>query len=190
MMKRLMLVAMALGTLVAFAAPAIASAATGELTHVGGKPLAPGASLTVDGEIGGFQTFGKWDCSVTFQGVVSKNNAEGSITVLKSSSTEDCRYTTPTEYPITFTNLKGTLRFGSLSRLELSGSETGLPGPFSECELAENAFVPASYTPGSTTFEIGGPVTLKSGHTNCNNAVFGTVGNFSLTSGSDPVVVN
>ncbi|HEY2478398.1 MAG TPA: hypothetical protein VGI17_06670 [Solirubrobacterales bacterium] len=189
MFKKLMLVAMALGALVAFAIPAGATAATGELT-VEGKLLKPGSSVTAKGNIGGVQTFGSWTCTVTLQGTVIKNTAEGSTSAIKSSSTEGCRYLTLLEYPVTFTNLTGTLGFGSISRLFLSGSETGLPDPFDECDLGEGAFVGVNYTPGSSTFSIAGTVPLEGGHSYCGHATFATQGQFSLTSGSKPVVVH
>lgn len=124
--KRMILLASALGALVAFVAPAAASAAAPEwYTDPGNVTLAGNEAVHIKGELTSTAGFGSGPCAVTFTGT-AKNEAGmagGSITAGNINNTESCNTSLP---GCTFI---GHVNLGGGNSWAVTGIEvTGEPG--------------------------------------------------------------
>lgn len=128
MLKRMILLASALAALVAFVAPAAASAAAPEwYTDPGDVTLAEGEeeAIHIVGELTSTAGFESGPCAVTFTGVAENENgmAGGAITAGNIKNTESCNTSLPGCTFIGHVNLNGT------NSWPITGVEiTGEPG--------------------------------------------------------------
>lgn len=126
MLKRMILLASALAALVAFVAPAAASAAAPEwYTDPGDVTLAGQEEIHIVGNLTSTAGFGSGPCAVTFTGVAENENgmAGGAVTAGNINNTESCNTSLPGCTFIGHVNLNGT------NSWPITGVEiTGEPG--------------------------------------------------------------
>jgi hypothetical protein len=189
LLKKLMLVAMALGALMALAVPAVANAA-GKLT-VEGVSLAKGAPLfATSGNFSTTNPLGTYGCErVSLGGTVTENGTEGATSVATSqlSSSVGCRKQAASA-PFTITNISGTIKFQKTnSYINFTSLWSKFPfGGYEECTVT-GTHLPVTYSSGSSSTYIAG-VTISKGAGCISPAVAGDF--FLTTSGGKEVVVH
>ena len=181
MIKKLTLLAMAVGALVAFAVPAAASANV-QLTNSGGKPIAANTTITATSTNAQTATSnGTLTCeSVTVGAILTKNTPEtvllsddegsGSATGCKVKETSLPVTITPTFEELHLTTAGATASFSFVAHLG------GVGGP--KCTYTGVA-VPVTYTPGTSSISVSGTLT-GSGVAPCS-ATAAFTGTFALS---------
>ncbi len=185
MLKKLTLLAMAVTALVAFAVPAVASAATGQLTQ-GGESLEPESTLTAFSTNTETETTaGTLSCAtVHLEGVLTTNSASGSTVAGGAGTTAGCKVT-QNSAPVTitdatFTDLKLSSTGGSVSVTFISHIAGALTCHFS-------GTVGVTWSVGSSSLHIEGKLTGTGAGCPTSGAIRG---DFALSSGGTPVTVD
>jgi hypothetical protein len=179
MIKKMMLLALSVGALVAFAAPAIASANTGQLT---------GAGETLVGTSTNTKTVtaaGTLVCShVELEGEVQENGASGSMLGNGVGFTEGCEVE-QNHAPVTITD--PTVTTLTLNSSGGSATLTFISDIAGVLVCHFSGTVPVTWTAPSNTIHIAG--TLTGTGAGCPTA--GSIsGDFALSSGGEEVIVD
>ena len=157
-MKKLTLLAMAIGALLAFAIPAAASAATGQLTE-NGVPLKTGATfLATSTNVTTTTEAGKLSCEkVTLDLIVSSNSSSGSAA--SGSGTSSGCLLEGVNIPVNIT----TITIKSITLSSTGGKATfsftfdSEGAKLKDCTIT-GTNVPVTWTPGTDTVHIAGSV--------------------------------